>query len=123
MRYFQEKGFVSFDLYVRNNGTEPIDLIRVGFVMSDGQVGIYQQPHVVKLPDISHLQAGQEAFYNDCDLFYVLNDEGINYKKIIGLFADVRNAPRVVVKSDVHPLLNDHAVRGILTDQKGLNGF
>lgn len=121
---FKKKGFVTFDLYVRNNGQIPIDLLQVGLLLSDGtELPIYDEPHKLKTPDISMINSGQEAFYDNCDLYLALNSSTPNYKKITGFYADMRNAPRFYAKADIHPLLNDQTLRGILTDRKGMNGF
>lgn len=121
---FKKKGFVTFDLYIRNEGHSPVEILRTGFVLSDGsEKTIYQEPHKIKLPDISFLQPGSEAFYDNCDLFYTLNNDGICYKKITAIFIDLKDKPRYYGKTDIHPLLNDLTIRGILTDKKGMNGF
>lgn len=121
---FKKKGYVLFDLYIRNNGSTPVEILQTGFVLSDGSERvIYGGPHMLKLPDNSLLLPGQEAFYDDCDLFYTLNTNGISYKKITGMFADIRNSERFYGKPDINPLLNDQTIRAILTDKKGLNGF
>jgi hypothetical protein len=121
---FKKKGFVSFDLFVRNDGKAPVNILHVGLVMADGsELPIYEEPHKLKTPDISIIAPGQEAFFDNCDLFMTLNGNGTNYKKIIGFYADLRNSPRFYANADIHPLLNDQIVRGLLTDIKGLNGF
>lgn len=33
---FKKKGYVTFDLFVRNNGQVTVDLMQVGLLMSDG---------------------------------------------------------------------------------------
>ena len=121
---FKKKGFVTFDLYIQNEGYSPVEILRTGFVLSDGsEKTLYQEPHKIKLPDVSILQPGSEAFYDNCDLFFTLNDDGICFKKITGIFVDVKDKPRYYGKTDIHPFLNDLTIRGILTDKKGVNGF
>ncbi|NMA12684.1 MAG: hypothetical protein GX933_05820 [Chloroflexi bacterium] len=121
---FKKKGFVLFDLYIRNTGSTPVEILQTGFVLSDGSKrAIYSEPHQLKLPDHTILLPGQEAFYDNCDLFYALNENGVSYKKITGMFADVKNGKRFYGKTDINPILNDQTIRSILTDQKGLNGF
>lgn len=121
---FKKKGFVTFDLYIRNNGLQPVEILRTGFVLSDGtEKAIYQEPHKIKIPDVSILDPGAEAFYDDCDLFFTINDDGVNYKKITSAFVDLRDKSRYYADLDIHPFLNDLTIRGILTDKKGLNGF
>ena len=121
---FKKKGFVTFDLYIRNENHIPVEILRTGFVLSDGtEKTLYEEDHKLKRPDISIIEPGREAFYNDCDLFYTLNDQGVCYKKIMGIFIDIKDKPRFVSKVDIHPFLNDLTIRGILTDKKGLNGF
>ncbi len=121
---FRKKSFVTFDLYIQNIGRKPIEINRVGFVMSDGtEKTFYQEPHVVKTPDRSAIGPGEEAFYNDCDLFYCLNERPPYYKKIVGLFADVKGYPRFTKLADIPAVANDQAIRAILTDRKGVNGF
>lgn len=121
---FKKKGFVLFDLYIRNTGSTPVEILQAGFVLSDGsERAIYSEPHQLKLPDHTVLLPGQEAFYDNCDLFYALNENGVSYKKITGMFADVKNGARYYGTPDINPILNDQTIRAILTDQKGLNGF
>ena len=89
---FRKKSFVTFDLYVQNIGRRPIEISRIGFVMADGsEKTFYQEPHVIKTPDRSVIGPGEEAFFDDCDLFYCLNERPPYYKKITGLFADIRD--------------------------------
>lgn len=121
---FKKKGFVTFDLYVRNDGDSPIEILQSGLILADGtEIPIYEEPHKIKAPDNVIVQPGHEAFYDNCDLFQILNVNGVNYKKIVGFYADVKGAPRFRTEGDIHPLMNDQIVRGILTDKKGLNGF
>ena len=121
---FRKKSFVTFDLYVQNTGRRQIEISRVGFVMSDGsEKTFYQEPHVIKVPDRVVLAPGEEAFYDDCDLFYCLNERPPYYKKVTGLFADVKGYPRLTKVADIPAVVNDQAIRSILTDQKGVNGF
>lgn len=121
---FRKKSFVTFDLYVQNIGRNPIEINRVGFVFADGsEKSFYQEPHVIKTPDRPVLPPGEEAFYNDCDLFYCLNERPPYYKIITGIFADVKGYPRFSKVADIPAVLNDQAIRAILTDQKGVNGF
>lgn len=121
---FKKKGFVTFDLYIRNENHIPVEILRTGFVLSDGsEKTLYEEDHKLKLPDNSIIEPGREAFYNDCDLFYTLNNQGVCYKKIMGIFIDLKGKPRFVCKADIHPFLNDLTIRGILTDKKGMNGF
>lgn len=121
---FKKKGFVTFDLYVQNDGYTPVEILRTGFTLSDGtEKTLYQEPHKIKLPDVSILEPGVEAFYDDCDLFFTINNDGVNYKKITGVFVDLKNKPRYYAELDIHPFLNDLTIRGNLTDKKGLNGF
>ena len=121
---FRKKGFVTFDLYVQNIGRKAVEISRVGVVMADGsEKAIFQEPHVLKTPDKAALQPGEEAFYDDCDLYYCLNERPPYYKKIIGLFVDVKGYPRFIQKHDIPALLNDQTIRATLTDQKGVNGF
>ena len=89
---FRKRSFVTFDLYVQNTGRRPIEISRVGFVLADGsEKTFYQEPHVIKVPDRPVLPPGEEAFFNDCDLFYCLNERPPFYKKITGLFADEKD--------------------------------
>ncbi len=121
---FKKKGFVTFDLYIQNESHFPVEISRTGFVLSDGsEKTLYEEDNKLKLPDISLLEPGRKAFYNDCDLFYTLNNQGICYKKITGFFIDIKDKPRFVGKADIHPFLNDLTIRSILTDKKGMNGF
>ena len=121
---FRKKSFITFDLYVQNTGKCPVEINRVGFVMSDGsEKTFYQEPHVIKVPDHQNLEPGEEAFYNDCDLFYCLNERPPYYKKITGIFADVKGYPRFTKSTDIPAIFNDQAIRVVLTDQKGVNGF
>ncbi len=121
---FRKKSFVTFDLYVQNIGRRPIEISRVGFVMADGtEKTFYQEPHVIKTPDRLTIGPGEEAFFNDCDLFYCLNEREPYYKKITGLFADIKGYPRFTKVADIPAVANDQAIRAILTDRKGVNGF
>ncbi len=121
---FRKRSFVTFDLYVQNTGRRPIEISRVGFVMADGsEKTFYQEPHQVKVPDRPAVAPGEEAFYDDCDLFYCLNERSPYYKKITGLFADVKGYPRFTKIADIPAVMNDQAIRAILTDKKGVNGF
>ena len=121
---FRKKSFITFDLYVQNVGRLPIELSRVGFVMADGsEKTFYQEPHEIKVPDRLSIGPGEEAFYNDCDLFYCLNERPPYYKKITGMFADVKGYPRFTKTMDIPAVANDQAIRAILTDKKGVNGF
>ncbi len=121
---FRKKSFVTFDLYVQNIGRCPIEINRVGFVMADGtEKTFYQEPHVIKTPDRNVIGPGEEVFYNDCDLFYCLNERVPYYKKITGLFADIKGYPRITKLADIPAVANDQAIRAILTDKKGVNGF
>lgn len=121
---FRKKSFVTFDLYVQNTGRRQIEISRVGFVMSDGsEKTFYQEPHVVKVPDRLILSPGEEAFYDDCDLFYCLNERPPYYKKVTGLFIDVKGYPRMTKVADIPAVVNDQAIRAVLTDKKGVNGF
>ncbi len=121
---FRKKSFVTFDLYVQNISRRQIEISRVGFVMSDGsEKTFYQEPHVIKVPDRSFLSPGEEAFYDDCDLFYCLSERPPYYKKITGLFIDVKGYPRLTKVSDIPAVFNDQAIRAVLTDKKGVNGF
>lgn len=121
---FRKKSFVTFDLYVQNTGRSSVEISRVGFVFADGsEKTFYQEPHVIKVPDRPVLPPGEEAFYNDCDLFYCLNERPPFYKKITGIFADVKGYPRITKIADIPAVLNDQAIRAILTDKKGVNGF
>ncbi|MBQ6518223.1 MAG: hypothetical protein IJI14_05860 [Anaerolineaceae bacterium] len=121
---FRKKSFVTFDLYVQNTGRKQIEISRVGFVMADGsEKTFYQEPHVIKVPDRLTLAPGEEAFYDDCDLFYCLNERPPYYKKVVGLFVDIKGYPRFTKVADIPAVVNDQAIRSILTDQKGVNGF
>jgi len=121
---FRKKSFVTFDLYVQNIGRSPIEISRVGFVMADGtEKTFYQEPHTIKVPDRPTIAPGEEAFYDDCDLFYCLNERPPFYKKITGLFADIKGYPRITKVADIPAVANDQAIRSILTDKKGVNGF
>ncbi len=121
---FRKKSFVTFDMYLQNIGRKPIEIKRVGFVMSDGsEKNFYEEQHIIKTPDHSALAPGEEAFYNDCDLFYCLSERPPYYKKITGLFADVTGYPRCVQTADIPAVMNDQAIRAVLTDKKGVNGF
>ncbi len=121
---FRKKSFVTFDVYLQNTGRTPIEIKRVGFVMADGsEKTFYEEQHVIKTPDRSALAPGEEAFYNDCDLFYCLGERPPYYKKITGLFADVTGYPRCVQSADIPAVMNDQAIRVVLTDKKGVNGF
>lgn len=121
---FRKKSFVTFDLYVQNIGRKPIEISRVGFVMADSsEKTFYQEPHVIKVPDTQTVAPGEEAFFDDCDLFYCLNEKTPYYKKITGLFVDVKGYPRLTKIADIPAVMNDQAIRAILTDQKGVNGF
>ena len=121
---FRKKSFVTFDLYVQNTGRKQIEISRVGFVMSDGsEKTFYQEPHVIKVPDRLFLAPGEEAFYDDCDLFYCLSERPPYYKKVTGLFIDVKGYPRLTKASDIPAVFNDQAIRAVLTDKKGVNGF
>ena len=42
---------------------------------------------------------------------------------VTGLFADVKGYPRFTRIADIPAVMNDQAIRAILTDQKGVNGF
>ncbi len=121
---FRKKSFVTFDMYIQNIGRMPIEISRVGFVMADGsEKTFYQEPHVIKTPDRPVAAPGEEVFYDDCDLFYCLNERGPYYKKVVGLFADIKGYPRFKKLADIPAVMNDQAIRAILTDQKGVNGF
>ncbi len=121
---FRKKSFVTFDLYVQNIGRLPVEISRVGFLMADGsEKTFYQEPHVIKVPDRPAAGPGEEIFFDDCDLFYCLNERVPYYKKITGLFADVKGYPRYTKIADIPAVMNDQAIRSILTDQKGVNGF
>ena len=121
---FRKKSFVTFDLYVQNVGRKEVEINRVGFVMADGsEKTFYQEPHVIKVPDKVLLTPGEEAFYNDCDLYYCLNERPPYYKKVTGLFVDVKGYPRQTKLADIPAVINDQAVRALLTDKKGINGF
>ena len=121
---FRKKSFVTFDLYVQNVGRDPIEISRVGFVMADGsEKTFYQEPHVIKMPDSQIVSPGGEAFYNDCDLYYCLGEKSACYKKITGLFVDVKGYPRYTKTGEIPAVMNDQEIRSILTDQKGINGF
>ncbi|MBQ3641479.1 hypothetical protein II906_06115 [bacterium] len=121
---FRKKSFVTFDLYLQNTGRRPIEISRVGFVMSDGsEKTFYQEPHVIKAPDRLTLDPGEEAFYDDCDLYYCLSERPPYYKKVTGLFADIKGYPRFTKVADIPAVINDQAIRQMLTDQKGVNGF
>lgn len=121
---FRKKSFVTFDLYVQNTGRRQIEISRVGFVMADGsEKTFYQEPHVIKVPDKLVLEPGEEAFYNDCDLYYCLNERPPYYKKVTGMFADIKGYPRMTKVADIPAVVNDQAIRAVLTDQKGVNGF
>ena len=121
---FRKKSFVTFDLYVQNTGRRQIEISRVGFVMSDGsEKTFYQEPHVIKVPDKLILEPGEEAFYDDCDLYYCLSERPPYYKKVTGLFADVKGYPRLTKTADIPAVVNDQAIRSLLTDKKGVNGF
>lgn len=121
---FRKKSFVTFDLYVQNTGRRQIEISRVGFVMADGsEKTFYQEPHVIKAPDRLVIAPGEEAFYDDCDLFYCLNERPPYYKKVVGLFADVKGYPRITKTADIPAVVNDQAIRSVLTDKKGVNGF
>ena len=114
----------SFDLYVKNIGRKEIEISRVGFVMSDGsEKTFYQEPHVIKVPDRVILAPGDEAYYDDCDLYYCLNERPPYYKKVTGLFVDVKGYPRLTKAADIPAIINDQAIRSELTDKKGVNGF
>ena len=121
---FRKKSFVTFDLYVQNIGRCPIEIDRVGFLMADGsEKTFYQEPHVIKVPDRPVANPGEEVFFNDCDLFYCLNERAPYYKKVTGLFADIKGYPRFEKLADIPAVINDQAIRAILTDKKGVNGF
>ncbi len=121
---FKKKGYVTFDLYIQNAGVSSVEIQRAGFLLSDKtEKAFYQEEHELKTPDRSVLEPGQEAFFDDIDLFYVLNDKKINYKKIIGFFVDIKGKPRYYAQSEIHPVLNDQTIRSTLTDKKGMNGF
>ena len=121
---FRKKSFITFDMYLQNLGRKPIEIKRVGFVMADGsEKTFYQEQHVIKTPDRVTLASGEEAFFNDCDLYYCLNERPPYYKKITGLFADVKGYPRCIKTADIPAVMNDQAIRAILTDKKGVNGF
>ena len=121
---FRKKSFVTFDLYVQNIGRRPIEISRVGFVMADGsEKTFYSEPHVIKTPDRPTIAPGEEAFFDDCDLYYCLNERAPYYKKVSGLFADVKGYPRLTRIADIPAVVNDQAIRAILTDKKGVNGF
>ena len=121
---FRKKSFVTFDLYVQNIGSCPIEISRVGFMMADGsEKTFYQEPHVIKVPDRPNAAPGEEVFFNDCDLFYCLNERVPYYKKVVGLFADIKGYPRFQKLADIPAVMNDQAIRAILTDKKGVNGF
>jgi len=121
---FRKKSFVTFDLYVQNTGRRQIEISRVGFVMADGsEKTFYEEPHVIKIPDRLSLAPGEEAFYNDCDLFYCLNERPPYYKKVTGLFVDVKGYPRLTKVADIPAVVNDQTIRSMLTDKKGVNGF
>lgn len=121
---FRKKSFVTFDLYVQNTGRRQIEISRVGFVMADGsEKTFYQEPHVIKVPDRLMLAPGEEAFYDDCDLYYCLNERPPYYKKVTGLFVDVKGYPRFTKVADIPAVVNDQAIRAVLTDRKGVNGF
>lgn len=121
---FKKKGFVTYDLYVQNHGHHPVEVIRAGVVLADGSKRtIYQEPHVLKEPDKKLLNPGEEAFYNDCDLYYTLNEKTPYFKKITGFFVDVKGNRRYSAEADIHALMNDQTVREVLTDNKGMNGF
>ena len=123
-KMIEKKGFLTFDLYIRNTGRQPIVIKRSGIVLSDGsEKTIYQQPHLIKTPSQSLLQSGEDAFYDNCDLYYALNDKNSQLKKITGVFVDVTGYKRYIKQMEVNPLLNDLMIRSILTDKKGLNGF
>ena len=121
---FRKRSFVTFDMYVQNVGRKPVEISRVGFVMADGtEKTFYQEPHVIKVPDRPVAAPGEEVFYDDCDLYYCLNERTPFYKKVVGLFADVKGYPRFTKLADIPAVMNDQAIRAILTDQKGVNGF
>ena len=121
---FRKKSFVTFDMYVQNVGRTQVEISRVGFVMADGsEKTFYQEPHTIKVPDSPVAAPGEEVFYDDCDLFYCLNERTPFYKKITGLFADVKGYPRFTKTVDIPAVMNDQTIREILTDQKGVNGF
>ena len=121
---FRKRSFVTFDLYVQNTGRRQIEISRVGFVMADGsEKTFYQEPHVIKVPDRVVLAPGEEAFYDDCDLFYCLSERPPYYRKVTGLFADVKGYPRLTKSADIPAVVNDQAIRSVLTDKKGVNGF
>ncbi len=121
---FRKKSFVTFDLYVQNHGRFPFELVRAGLVMADGsEKTLYQETHVQKAPDKTSLNPGEEAYYDDCDLFLCLNERPPYYKKITGFFVDVKGYHRFTKTLDIPAIMNDQTVRAALTDSKGANGF
>ena len=91
---FRKRSFVTFDMYVQNVGRLPIEISRIGFVMADGtEKTFYQEPDVIKVPDRPTAAPGEEVFFDDCDLYYCLNERTPFYKKVTGLFADARKLP------------------------------
>ncbi len=121
---FRKRSFVTFDVYLQNIGRAPIEIDRIGFVLADGtERTFYQEPHVIKSPDRPVIAPGEEAFFNDCDLFFCLNERPPFYKKVTGLFADIKGYPRFTKLADIPAVINDQAIRAILTDKKGINGF
>ena len=121
---FRKRSFVTFDLYLQNTGRRQIEISRVGFVMADGsEKTFYQEPHIIKVPDRLTLDPGEEAFYDDCDLYYCLSERPPYYKKVTGLFADIKGYPRFTKVADIPAVVNDQTIRQMLTDRKGVNGF
>lgn len=121
---FRKKSFVTFDLYVQNHGRQPVEITRAGFIMADGsEKTLYSEPHVLKSPDKAELAPGEEAFYDDCDLYLCLNERPPYYKKIVGFFVDAKGYRRHSKTVEIPAIINDQTVRAALTDAKGVNGF
>lgn len=121
---FKKKGFLTFDLYISNAGSTPIEILQAGFVLADGaEIVIRDEAGNARTPDKVVVEPGQNAFYDNCDFYYTIYKDGILYKKIDRLFVDIRGIGRIYGSAHINPLLNDKQIRGILTDRKGLHGF
>lgn len=121
---FKKKGYLTFDLYIANASATPLTILQTGFVLSDGsEIVIRDENENTKKPDKPEIEPGETAFFDNCDFYYTILRSGIIFKKIERLFVDVRGIGRVYGETNINPLLNDHQIREILTDAKGLHGF
>ena len=121
---FKKKGYLTFDLILSNTSSIPFTILQAGVVLADGSEAVIRdEAGNAKTPDNSLVEPGQNALFDNCDFFYTVHRNGLVYKKIDRLFADLRGIGRVYGETNINPLLNDRQIRDILTDIKGLNGF